>query len=122
MNNKIFEGLLPANKEAETMSKKERCEVFVVKENIGGLRYVVYKTRHNLPQGAKVLSIYFDGNKLSSMPDTPPSVQRPAQVQRPVQAPKPEVVVEVKEIPEVPPTTTSDAAEVKVDKQEEIKD
>lgn len=83
MNNKIFEGLLPANQEAETMSKKERCEVFVVKENIGGLKYIVYTNRHSIPEGAKVLSIYSKGIKVDSMPEEKPVVipQRPPQVE-----------------------------------------
>lgn len=121
MNKKIFDGLLPANQEAENTSKKERCETFVVKENIGGLRYVMYKTRHNLPENAKLLSIYSNGDKLSSMPEKPDVAQRPVQIQRPVEAQKPtqETVVKLNDVTEVAPTKTDEGAEVKIEKQEE---
>ena len=114
MNKKIFEGLLPANQEAEVLSKRERCETFVVKENVGGLKYVMYKTRYNLPEGAKILSIYSNGEKLSSMPEKPETVQRPVQVQRPIEAPKTEkqeVTITLPNVQEVAPTTTSEGAE-----------
>jgi hypothetical protein len=60
----VHQGLNPANQEAETMSKKTQSEVFVVKENIGGLRYVVYSTAEEIPEGAKILSQYSKGNKI----------------------------------------------------------
>lgn len=83
MRKSIHEGLNPANQEAETISFKTKTDTFVTKENIGGLKYVVYTNRHSIPEGAKVLSIYSKGNKVDSMPEEKQVVtpQRPPQVE-----------------------------------------
>jgi len=83
MRKSIHEGLNPANQEAESISFKTKIDTFVTKENIGGLKYVVYTNRHSIPEGVKVLSIYSKGNKVDTMPEEKPITipQRPPQVE-----------------------------------------
>jgi hypothetical protein len=98
MRKSIHEGLNPANQEAENISFKTKTDTFVTKENIGGLKYVVYTNRHSIPEGAKVLSIYSKGNKLDSMPEEKPVVipQRPPQIE-PVKPASPEAPAKIEE-------------------------
>ena len=99
MRKSIHEGLNPANQEAESISFKTKIDTFVTKENIGGLKYVVYTNRQSIPEGVKVLSIYSKGNKVDTMPEEKPITipQRPTQVEpvKPV-APEPAKVEETK--------------------------
>lgn len=60
--NQLFDGHKTARQAAELQSKKEQSEVWVLKANIGGLKYVVTKDITNLPQGAKVLEYFKNGN------------------------------------------------------------
>jgi hypothetical protein len=62
MNN-IYEGHQPARSDAEMKSKKEKKEVFVVKVNSGGLRYVVTEKPEEVEEG-KIVDHYKDGNKV----------------------------------------------------------
>jgi len=82
MKKSIHEGLNLANQDAETISFKTKIDTFVTKENIGGLKYIVYTNRHSIPEGAKILSIYSKGIKVDSMPEEKPVVipQRPPQI------------------------------------------
>ena len=92
MRKSIYDGFNPANQEAESISFKTKIDTFVTKENIGGLKYIVYTNRHSIPAGAKILSIYSKGIKVDSMPEEKPVVipQRPPQVE-PVKSAAPEV-------------------------------
>ena len=83
MKKSIHEGLNLANQDAETISFKTKIDTFVTKENIGGLKYVVYTNRQSIPEGVKVLSIYSKGNKVDTMPEEKPITipQRPPQVE-----------------------------------------
>jgi len=97
MRKSIHEGLNPANQEAESISFKTKIDTFVTKENIGGLKYVVYTNRHSIPEGVKVLSIYSKGNKVDTMPEEKPIIipQRPPQVEE-VKVAEPAKVEETK--------------------------
>lgn len=64
MRKSIHEGLNPANQEAESISFKTKIDTFVTKENIGGLKYVVYTNKEHIPEDAKILSEYSKGNKV----------------------------------------------------------
>jgi len=59
----VHEGLNPANQQAEQISHKLKMETFVTKENIGGLRYVVYDNKEKIPTTAKIISHYVNGDK-----------------------------------------------------------
>ena len=109
MRKSIHDGLNPANQEAESISFKTKVDTFVTKENIGGLKYVVYTNRHSIPEGAKVLSIYSKGIKVDSMPEEKPVVipQRPPQVEP--------VKVTITEVPKEEPAKVE---ETKVEKTE----
>ncbi len=102
MKKSIHEGLNLANQDAETISFKTKIDTFVTKENIGGLKYIVYTNRHSIPEGAKILSIYSKGIKVDSMPEEKPIVisQRPLQIVNEVKGfvaePEPEKVEETK--------------------------
>jgi len=98
MRKSTHEGLNPANQEAESISFKTKIDTFVTKENIGGLKYVVYTNRHSIPEGVKVLSIYSKGNKVDTMPEEKPITipQRPPQVE-PVKVTITEVPAKVEE-------------------------
>lgn len=109
MKKSIHEGLNLANQDAETISFKTKIDTFVTKENIGGLKYIVYTNRHSIPEGAKILSIYSKGIKVDSMPEEKPVVipQRPPQVEP--------VKVTITEVPKEEPAKVE---ETKVEKTE----
>lgn len=58
-----FEGHLPAQQEAAMQSKKEQKETWVVKANMGGLKYFVVGSIENLPPTSKVIDHYKNGLK-----------------------------------------------------------
>ncbi len=58
-----FEGHNPAREAAQLQSKKEMCDVYVCKANLGGLVYFTVKTNENLPNGTRVLEHFKNGLK-----------------------------------------------------------
>lgn len=59
-----FEGLRQASHEAETASKKNRNEQYVIKSLDGGLHYRVVTDVGELKPSEKVLAHYKEGNKI----------------------------------------------------------
>lgn len=57
----IFEGHLPAKQEAEAKSRKEGNDAYVVKADIGGIRYVVIEKPEQSPTGGKIMEHYKGG-------------------------------------------------------------